>query len=218
MWLVAANQPLTASANYLTASRRMLQELEGATKSNVQFGLKAAEAQIRKAGEIIRRMRDIVAQRRGTRERCSLRSLIASAHHLLEASHSCQDLDLRTRISAGAEWVMVDPIQIEQVLLNLMRNACEAMSDLKPPQLLASATPTDEGQVEVQVRDYGRGLSDDALEKLFSSFGESTTGDLGVGLSISRTILEAHGGRIWVENANSGGARFHFTVARAPEP
>jgi two-component system sensor kinase FixL len=206
------NQPLAASANYLSGSRRVLDGLRGVGKQKAQAGIDEAQRQVQRAGEIIQRMRSTVSKRPGVREYASLKDMIGRAAKVLEASNSCRGLSVRTRISAEADRLWADPIQIEQALLNLIRNAVQATPEAEKREIFISSQRGEEGFAKIQVRDWGIGIPEDSLESLFEAFGTSGTGGLGVGLSITRTIVEAHGGKIWAANNPDGGASFYFTV------
>lgn len=210
------NQPLAASANYLTGAIRMVEGLEGDAKVQARQGLEEARQQILRAGEIIRRMRDTVSRQPGARETTSLKRLMGRVTKVLEASRSSPELVVRTRIGSDADQVLADPIQIEQALLNLIRNAADASSGSERKEVLINSQADGDQLVKIQVRDWGRGIPDSDMKTLFDGFGISTTGGLGVGLSITRTIVEAHGGRIWAENNADVGASFIFTVPVAP--
>lgn len=209
------NQPLTAAANYLVASRRMTGSEDEKVRAQAESGLAAAEQQIHRAGEIIRRMRGLVRKQPGHREPVSLRALVNRATKIIEAGNHCPGVEVRTDIGSTADTIRVDPIQIEQVLLNLMRNACQAMVGKDRPEICIVSRDGGDGFAEIQVRDRGVGLSQVALDNLFTAYAESTSGGMGVGLSISRTIVEAHGGRIWAESNSDGGAAFSFLVPLA---
>jgi two-component system sensor kinase FixL len=127
---------------------------------------------------------------------------------------------VRADLVPGADSVLVDRVQIQQVLLNLMRNAIEAMADSQSVQreLRISTRLSDEGMVEISVADTGQGISPSVAEQLFRPFVTTKRHGMGVGLSISRTIVEAHGGRLWVEPNPDGGAIFRLTVRAFVEP
>jgi len=111
--------------------------------------------------------------------------------------------------------VLVDKVQIQQVLINLMRNAIEAMARCPTRLLTVSSIPAEDGFLRVTVADTGPGVAPDIADNLFRAFNSTKSGGLGLGLSICRTIVEANGGRIWMESGPEGGASFHFTLVRA---
>jgi len=205
------NQPLAAAVNYVGASKRIAAGLKGKMQSTLLSGLDEAEAQIHRAGEIVRQARNLVSSASSTRQQASLRTMIAGALKPLQASGACENLTLRVDIDRGSEAVFVNAIQIEQVLLNLIRNACQAVGQDEEARVVISAEATG-GQVTVEVRDFGPGIASERLALLFKAGGGSTSGGQGLGLSISRTIVEAHGGRMWAENSEEGGASFFFTL------
>jgi signal transduction histidine kinase len=209
------NQPLAAAANYVGAGKRMATSLQGEAQASLIAGLTEAEAQIQRAGQIIRHARNLVTNVSALREPASLRTLVDNVLKPLEASGTCKGIQLRTDIDAKADTVFVNPIQIEQVLLNVIRNACQAAEPGNAPQIAVSAKA--EGDAcTVEVRDFGPGISSDRMKTLFSPAGKASDGSLGLGLSISRTIVEAHGGKMWAKNNPEGGASFFFTVETKP--
>src|SRR5437868_14163274 len=115
-------------------------------------------------------------------------------------------------LDPAVDLVLVNKIQIQQMLLNLIRNGLEAMKDASRRQLRISSAPAPNGMVSVSVADTGSGIASDVAARLFQSFVTTKTSGLGVGLSISRTIVEAHGGRIAVEPNPGGGTVFRFTL------
>ena len=210
------NQPLAAAANYVGAGKRMADGLQGETKATLIAGLTEAEGQIQRAGQIIRHARNLVSNVSAVRERASLRAMVDNVLKPLQASGTCEKIHLRTDIEAGADAIFVNPIQVEQVLLNVIRNACQAVDAARRPEIAVSARV--QGDLcTVEVRDFGPGISRDRMKTLFSPAGKASDGGLGLGLSISRTIVEAHGGKMWAKNNPEGGASFFFTVATAPK-
>jgi two-component system sensor kinase FixL len=131
----------------------------------------------------------------------------------LLASGACEDARIRTDIEAGADTLIANPVQIEQVLMNLLRNACQASAPYGTADILIVARAADALSI-VEVRDHGPGIPAERLPTLFQAKGQSTQGGLGLGLSISKTIVESHGGRIWARTNEEGGASFFFSVPR----
>jgi signal transduction histidine kinase len=207
------NQPLAAASNYIAACKRLAGRLEGEQKEAVVSGLAQSEAQIHRTGEIIRHARDLVRNLSTERERMSLKAMVERAILALRAGGTCEGSAIRTDIERGADEVTVNPTQIEQVLMNLLRNACQAAADGAANVTVAART--DGEWSTVVVRDRSGGIRVDRLKDLFSAELGSANGGLGLGLAISRTIVEAHGGRIWAENNKEGGASFLFRLPRA---
>jgi C4-dicarboxylate-specific signal transduction histidine kinase len=204
------NQPLAAAANYIGAGKHLAAGLKGKGQAKLIGGLNEAEAQIHRVGEVIRHARDLVSSACQVRERVSLKAMVGNALKPLQAGGACPALRLRTDIKPTADNVSVNRIQIEQVLINLIRNACQAMPEESMDLLIAGKSGDDFTLVEV--RDFGSGIPSDRLESLFSPGAKPSNGGLGLGLPISRTIIESHGGRIWAENQPDGGASFFFTL------
>jgi len=208
------NQPLSAIANYMTGSRRLL---ESATEENVKTvrdALDRAAAQAMRAGDIIRRLRDFVARGESERRPENARKLIEEASAL--ALVGAKNLGVRTQFDFDPEidLVLVDKVQIQQVLLNLMRNAIEAMEAMPTRELTIAARAIDAETVTVEVTDTGAGIAPEVADQLFQPFITTKRTGMGVGLSICRTIIEAHGGQIWVEPNPRGGTVFRFTLRR----
>ena len=208
------NQPLAAAANYVGAGKRMAAALEGELQPALISGLDEAEGQIHRAGEIVRQARSLVSNASSMRSEASLRNMVASAKKPLKASGACENLKLQLDIEPDADALLVNEIQIEQVLLNVIRNACQAIARDKEAEVVLSAR-ADGDEAIVEVRDFGPGIAGDKMASLFKAGGKSTSGGQGLGLSISRTIVAAHGGRMWAQNADGGGASFFFTLPRA---
>jgi two-component system sensor kinase FixL len=205
------NQPLTAIQNYAAGSRTLLLGGEEAW-GMLDNALKAISENARRAGEVIRRLRDMTERGIVRKEAFDLEEAIREAGDLAK-SGDCERLGLSYDFAPGAR-ASADRIQVQQVLLNLIRNACEACEPAKCPEVHI-ATAQRSGWLEVRVRDIGEGISREALPTLFEPFISTKAGGMGLGLSISRTIVESQGGRIWAENEPGGGAVFCFTLPKA---
>ncbi len=206
------NQPLSAIANYLTGSRRLLEGRSDEQIATVRDAMDKAAEQSLRAGQIIRRLRDFVARGESERQVESIKKLVEEASAL--ALVGAKDLGVRVvfRLDPAADLVLADKVQIQQVILNLMRNAIEAMEHSERRELALSVAPADGGMVAVGVADTGTGIVEDVRVHLFQPFVTSKRHGMGVGLSISRTIIESHGGRIWAEANPGGGTVFKFTL------
>jgi two-component system sensor kinase FixL len=209
------NQPLSAVANYLAGSRRLLERDGPGDRARLTEALDKAVQQTLRAGDVIRRLRDFLG--RGEHETSieSLAKLIEDASAL--ALVGAKELGVRVtlRLGAGNDHVIADRVQVQQVVLNLLRNALDAMRDSERRELEIRMTSRSDGFTEVSVSDTGSGLSEEVKDSLFSPFMTTKKEGMGVGLSISRGIIEAHGGEIWGESNPSGGATFRFTLPTA---
>ncbi|HEX5263220.1 MAG TPA: PAS domain S-box protein, partial [Phenylobacterium sp.] len=205
------NQPLSATANYIQGSLRLLKE-DPIDTAMVSEALAVAGEQMFRAGDIIRRLRDFVAKGETERHIESLPTLLEEAGALAMVGAKDRGVRLTYDISPKVSMVMVDKVQVQQVVLNLTRNAIEAMADADRRELTIAARPVAEEMVQVSVSDTGCGLSREVAAQLFQPFVTTKQHGMGVGLSISRTIIEAHGGRIWAEGEPGKGTTFHFTV------
>jgi two-component system sensor kinase FixL len=208
------NQPLTAIANYLKGSGRLLAS-DTAPRELLREAVDKASEQALRAGEIIRRLRDFVARGETERRVESVSKLIEEAAALALVGVREQGVHVRLRLSPEADLVLADRVQVQQVTLNLIRNAVDAMADAPRRELTISSEPADGGLVQVSVSDTGPGVHAEVADQLFQPFITTKRTGMGVGLSISRTIIESHGGRIWFETRPGGGAVFSFTLRSA---
>ena len=209
------NQPLAAISNYMKGSRRLLAGSRAPNIEKIESAMDRAAEQALRAGQIIRRLRDFVSRGESERRVESLAKLIEEAGALGLAGAREQSVQLRFNIDPQADQVLVDRVQIQQVLVNLFRNALEAMAQSPRRELVAANRRVADDMIEVEVSDTGPGFHDDVKPNLFQTFFTTKETGMGVGLSISRSIIEAHGGRMWAENNDAGGATFRFTLPGA---
>ncbi|MBS0361495.1 MAG: PAS domain S-box protein [Proteobacteria bacterium] len=205
------NQPLTAAANFMKGALVLL-DREPLDKPRMRDAIGASVEQVLRGGQIIRRLREFVAKGEAERRIESLPKLLEEAGALAMVGAKESGVRLRFKIAANVDLVLADKVQVQQVALNLIRNAIEAMSDSETRNLVVGALPRDGDMVEVYVSDTGHGLKPEIADQLFQPFVTTKSQGMGVGLSICRTIIEAHGGRIWAEPNPGGGTVFRFTV------
>lgn len=206
------NQPLSAIVNYLKGLRRMLEADTDERSATIRDAMDKASDQALRAGQIIRRLRDFVSRGESERRVENIFKLTEEASALALVGVKDLGVHVTFRLDPALDLVLADRVQIQQVILNLIRNAVEAMHDSPRRELVVSTTPGENGMVVVGVSDTGPGLSEEIGSQLFQPFVTTKQHGMGVGLSISRTIVEAHGGKIWAEPGPSGGTIFRFTL------
>jgi two-component system sensor kinase FixL len=210
------NQPLTAISNYLRGSQRLLDRLEAEPTPMLREALGKAADQALRAGHIIRRLREFVARGEGDRRIEDLPKLIEDASTLALVGVREAGITVSFHLDPKAQLVLADRIQIQQVLVNLIRNAMEIMVETANERRLEIATVALPGDVvEVSVADTGAGLAPEVARNLFQPFVTTKRQGMGLGLSICRTIVEAHGGKIRVDSRPGGGTIFRFTLRAA---
>lgn len=209
------NQPLTAATSYLNGARRLLDAGRPADLAMVREAVESAAAQTLRAGQIIKRLREFVARGETDRQVENLQKLIEEACALALVGARETGVRVNFHFDPRAHLVMADKVQIQQVLLNLVRNAIEAMQDGTLRELTLATAREDAETIRIDVADTGSGIAPEIASHLFQPFVTSKKTGMGVGLSISRTIVEAHGGRLWAEPRSGGGTVFHLTLRSA---
>jgi two-component system sensor kinase FixL len=211
------NQPLSAIATYAQACQRLL-KLPDHDPDDVVAALQQINSQALRAGEVIRRLRNFVKNREVTREPVDCSRLLEDLRTLAETDARLHNVWLRIESEGDLPTVYADPIQLQQVILNLVRNAIDAMADVPEHrrEVALSSRLTEDGEIEITVADHGTGLAPEATDHLFNAFFTTKSGGTGLGLAISRSIVRAHGGRLWHTPNEGSGARFHFTLPVDP--
>jgi two-component system sensor kinase FixL len=206
------NQPLSAITNYLQGSKRLLQQSADQRATMIMNAMDNAAEQALRAGQVIQRLRDFVSRGETEKRIESIKKLVEEASVLALVAAKEQSVRVNLQLDPSADLVLVDKVQIQQVLLNLMRNALEAMQSTDRRELSIFTKIAGDGMVAVDIADTGCGIPPDVASQLFQPFVTTKRQGMGIGLSISRTIIESHGGQIMVEPNAGGGTIFRFTV------
>lgn len=206
------NQPLAAITYYMQGARDLIGDPSEDARAMLTEALDESANEALRAGNIVRRLREFVARGEVEKRVEDLNHLIDEASRL--ALIGARERGIRTffELDRTVRHVLVDRVQVQQVLVNLLRNAMEAMNECVTCDLTIATTNEPGGMVRVSVCDTGSGISQDMLPKLFEAFATTKENGMGLGLSICRTIVEAHGGRIWAEPREGGGTIFNFTL------
>jgi len=207
------HQPMSAIANYANGCRRLI--ASGATSPNALLpAIEAIATEALRAGGIIRRLRALLQKQATPYQDTDLNAVVTNAVHVLAPQARQLGIPIRVDLAPELPRMQLDQIQIEQVIVNLMLNALEAMQmgEAVEPELLLHTVCPGDGTVEVRVEDRGTGLAPAISKQMFEPFFTSKPSGLGMGLSISRSIVERHGGRLWATNNTSGGATFHIAL------
>jgi len=206
------NQPLAAITNYLRGTRRLLEGNSDEKSAAMRDALDKAADQSMRAGQIIRRLRDFVARGESERRVESITKLVEEASALALVGVKDRGIRVQFNFNPEIDLVLADRVQVQQVLLNLLLNAMDAMESSQTRDLSVAIAPADGDQVKISVADSGSGIAPEIAEQLFQPFVTTKRHGMGIGLSISRAIVEAHNGRIWVEPNPTGGTIFNFTL------
>jgi two-component system sensor kinase FixL len=209
------NQPLTATMNYVKAARRTLAGVEDPRVPKAQDLIDKAADQTARAGKIIRHLRDFIEKRETVRSREDLNRIADEALALGLIGAADLNVKTRTDFAPALPPVLIDKVQIQQVIINLVRNSIEAMQSAERRELSVTTRKLDGELLEVAVADTGPGLSAEVASRLFQPFVTTKEKGMGIGLTICQSIVEAHNGRIWATPREGGGVIFHFTLPPA---
>jgi PAS domain S-box-containing protein len=211
------NQPITAAVTYALAARRWL-NAEPPNFHEVDDALSLIVKEGNRAGEVVGRIRALIKKAPARKDAVEINDAVLEIIALTRMEAANNSVSVRTQLAEGLPRVQGDRVQLQQVLLNLIINAIEAMRDIgeEERELLISSRNEPDG-VSVEVRDSGPGFAPAALERVFEAFYTTKPGGLGLGLSICRSIIEAHNGRLWASPNVPRGATFEFTVPAHPD-
>ncbi len=208
------NQPLGAATNFMSAARLALRGQKPDAMPRALSRIEKAIEQTVRAGAIVTHLRDYVAKGETEKRITDARQLVEDAVALALVGTRDPTLRVRFDFADGDRQLLVDRVQVQQVIFNLVRNAIEATEGRKVREIIVATRAVTEDELEISVADTGFGLPDDP-ETVFQPFITSKGTAVGVGLSICRTIVDAHGGRLWTEARDGGGAVFRFTLPAA---
>jgi len=206
------NQPITAVMNYVETAGDLLAKTDEVDFPMIREALAESAREAMRAGQIVRRLREFVARGEVEKSVEELPALIDDASKFALIGARERGIAARFDLDPSVGAVFVDRVQIQQVLINLMRNAIEAMSDSRVRRLSVQSRAEPNDMVRITVGDTGSGVAPEIAPNLFRAFNSTKPEGMGLGLSICRTIVEANGGRIWFEPRPGGGALFHFTL------
>lgn len=207
------NQPLSAIMNYASAARLMLDKDSAEAKAHLRTCLDSAVEQTTRAGEIIRNLRAFVEKRESAKERENLNDIVQASVALgFVGAAADTNVVVHLDLEPDLPPVLADRVQIQQTLINLIRNAVDAMRASTRRELHVQTSLDGEGTIRVDVGDSGPGLPPDVMARLFQPFVTTKASGMGIGLSICQSIVQAHDGRIWATPNENGGVTFSFTL------
>jgi signal transduction histidine kinase len=209
------NQPLSGVVSNASAGLRWLAG-DVPNLEEAREGLRRIVRDGKRAGEVIARIRALTRKDATPREKVELNETIRQVLALVGNEAKKENMTIRTHFADDLSSVSGDRVQLQQVVLNLVMNAMEAMSSVgdRARELGVTTCNLDAEQVQVTVEDSGIGIAPQTQEKIFDSFYTTKPGGMGMGLSISRSILQAHGGRLWASAKDGPGTSFHFTLPK----
>ena len=207
------NQPLTAIVSNANAGMRFIDKGAADSKTLREILVDVVEAG-RRAHDIVQNVRNAIKKGSVIRGRMSLNEVVTTVTHMVHPDATVRSCQVETSLTTDLPAIEGDPVQIQQVLINLVNNAFDAMHDtaLNRRKVQIATGLDGDGMIRVRVRDYGAGIAPEIREHLFEQFFTTKEDGLGMGLAIVRSIIEAHGGKIEAENVDGGGACFYFTL------
>ena len=209
------NQPLTAIINYAQATRRLLEGLDDRRQAALASLLDKTAQQATRAGQIIHRLRQFVAKGETERALEDVNTVVEEASTLALIGAAGKGIAVRRTLAGDLPPVLMDKIQIHQVITNLIRNSIDALGEVERREIVICTRGPAPGQVEISVTDSGPGLAPEVRARLFEPFVTTKPEGMGIGLSICRSIVDAHGGKLWTSVPQGGGTAFHVGLPAA---
>jgi len=208
------NHPLATINNYVQGCVRRIRK-GNCDPSSLLDALQRASSEAERAAAVIHSMRGFIRKKGDRRENVDINAIVRGVSGLLDYEIQAKQVALRLELSDTIAPITADAVQVEQVILNLARNAIEAMGEVhgEPREMRIGTLRDNTGKIEISVRDTGPGVAKELVNRIFDPFVSTKPDGLGVGLSISRTIVESHGGRLWIASSDTRGAAFHFTLS-----
>ena len=209
------NQPLTAIINYSQTAHGLAESRLAEGSGDLVSLLEKTVQQASRAGQIIRRLRQFIAKGETDRALEDVNAVVEEASALALVGTRGKGIAVRRVLEKGLPPVLVDKIQIHQVITNLIRNGVDALNDVKRREIVISTRRAGDDAIEIEVADTGPGLTPAVVDRLFQPFVTTKPGGLGIGLSICRSIVDGHGGRLWASDNPDGGMIFHVRLPTA---
>jgi two-component system, LuxR family, sensor kinase FixL len=206
------NQPLTAIMNYVKAAARTMSTLEGPEVEKARQWMDKATAQTSRAGQIIRHLRDFIEKRESLRTYENVNKVVEEAIALGLVGSADANVRVHLELDPAVTPILIDKVQIQQVLINLIRNSVEAMQSVTRRELTILTSTGVAGAIEIAVSDTGPGLSEEVASRLFQPFVTTKEKGMGIGLTICQSIVEAHHGRLWATPKDEGGVEFRIRL------
>ena len=209
------NQPLTAIINYAQTARAVVKRRPGEDAGGLASLLKKTVEQADRAGQIIRRLRQFIAKGETDRALEDINTVVEEASALALVGTRGKGIAVRRVLGEGLPPVLLDKIQIHQVITNLIRNSVDALDGVKQREIVISTRRAGQDSIEITIADTGPGLAPEVADRLFQPFVTTKAAGLGIGLSICRSIVDAHGGRLFASDNPGGGVVFHVHLPTA---
>jgi two-component system sensor kinase FixL len=211
------NQPLTAIINYAQATQRLIAGIDDQRRAALAGLLDKTAQQASRAGQIIHRLRQFVAKGETERTLEDINAVVEEASMLALIGAAGRGIAVRRVLTDGLPPVLMDKIQIHQVVTNLIRNSVDALGDVERREIVICTRLPTTDQVEISITDTGPGLASEVAARLFEPFVTTKPEGMGIGLSICRSIVDAHGGRLWASVPQDGGTAFHVSLPASAE-